>query len=131
NLQAGYIKDKRALEMFKESQNRIRSMALIHEKLYQTKDLARIDFTEYIRNLVTYLFRLYEANADSVRLNIDTSGVFLAIDTAIPCGLIINELVSNSLKYAFPKNRGGEISICLHSEDSRFTLAVSDSGIGF
>jgi PAS domain S-box-containing protein len=131
NLQAGYIKDRRALEMFKESQNRIRSMALIHEKLYQSKDLARIDFTEYIRNLMTYLFRLYEADTDSIRLKIDTNGVLLAIDTAIPCGLIVNELVSNSLKYAFPQKRKGEISISLHSDGSRFTLTVSDSGIGF
>src|SRR5262245_64140983 len=81
--------------------------------------------------MITNLYKLNKPKTNNIRLNIDTSGVFLTIDTAIPCGLIINELVSNSLKYAFPQNRRGEIYIILHSEDSMFTLTVSDSGIGF
>ncbi len=102
NLQSDYIKNEKALQMFKESQNRVRSMALIHEKLYQSKDLARIDFAEYIRDLANYLFRMYGVGPYLVGLEINVEDVSLGIDTAIPCGLIINELVSNSLKYGFP-----------------------------
>lgn len=118
--------------MFKESQDRIRSMALIHERLYQSKDLARIDFAEYVRSLIADLFRSYKADYDLITLKTNIDDVFLGINTAIPCGLIINELVSNSLKYAFPEDRQGEIHIDLHSEkEGKFTLIVSDSGVGF
>jgi len=130
NLQSRYIKDKQVLHVFKESQNRIKSMALIHKKLYQSKDLARIDFAEYVRSLIADLFRSYKADYDLITLKINIDDVFLGIDTAIPCGLIINELVSNSLKYAF-KGGQGEIRIDLHSEkEGKFTLIVSDSGLG-
>ena len=131
NLQSRYIKDKQVLHVFKESQNRIKSMALIHKKLYQSKDLARIDFAEYVRSLIADLFRSYKADYDLITLKTNIDDVFLGIDTAIPCGLIINELVSNSLKYAF-KGGQGEIRIDLHSEkEGKFTLIVSDSGVGF
>ncbi len=130
NLQSRYIKDKQVLHVFKESQNRIKSMALIHERLYQSKDLARIDFAEYVRSLIADLFRSYKADYDLITLKTNIDDVFLGIDTAIPCGLIINELVSNSLKYAF-KGGQGEIRIDLHSEkEGKFTLIVSDSGLG-
>ncbi len=118
NLQSQYLKNKKAIEMFNETQNRIRSMALIHEHLYQSKNLAMIGFKEYAENLLNNLLYSYEIDPDSIQLKINIEEVSMAIDTAIPCGLIINELVSNSLKYAFPKNRKGEILISLQSESS-------------
>jgi PAS domain S-box-containing protein len=132
NLQARYIKDEQARELFKESQNRVRSMALIHEKLYQSKDLARIDFAEYIRDLVMNLFSAYRINSDVITPKVDICGVILSVDVAIPCGLIISELVSNSIKYAFSAGREGEILISLLPEGNNgYTLTVSDNGIGF
>ncbi len=131
NLQSTHIRDPRALEVFKEGQGRVRSMALIHEKLYQSADLARVDFYEYISNLAAYLFRSYEVNSGAVKLNVESEDVLLGVDTAIPCGLIINELVSNSLKHAFPDGTGGSINIRLRPADAeRLTLAVSDDGVG-
>ena len=131
NLQSGHIRDPRALEVFKEGQGRVRSMALIHEKLYQSDDLARVDFYEYISNLAAYLFRSYEVNSGAVTLNVESEDVLLGVDTAIPCGLIINELVSNSLKHAFPGGGSGSINITLRpAGPERLTLAVSDDGIG-
>ncbi len=127
NLQSKYIKDDQALEMFKESRNRIRSMTLIHEKLYRSKDLANIDVAEYIQNLSSNLFRSYSAGRVSLKTQVDD--ILLGIDTAIPCGLIINELVSNSLKHAFPEKQG-EIFVDLHRDDGRFTLIVRDNGVG-
>jgi PAS domain S-box-containing protein len=131
-LQAGYIKDDRILEVFKESQNRIRAMALIHEKLYQSEDLAKSNFAEYIRSLATDLFRSYSVNSRMVKLNLKVEDVRLSIDTAIPCGLIINELISNSLKYAFSAGQTGEINIHFFSEtEDCYTLIVQDNGSGF
>jgi len=131
NLQSGYIQDPQAGEMFKESRNRVKSMALIHERLYQSKDLARIDFAEYVRNLTTHLFRSYGVNTHTVGLKIDVGNILLDIDTAIPCGLIINELVTNSLKYAFPPGVAGKICIDLHREHhGQLALVVSDNGAG-
>jgi two-component sensor histidine kinase len=130
-LQSKSIKDKAALQMFQESQNRVRSMAFIHERLYQSQDLARVDFAEYVRSLTNYLFRSYGVSMDVIQLKINIDNVPLSIDTAIPCGLIVNELVSNSLKYAFPDGKGGEIRIELGSDgDNRFALMVSDDGVG-
>jgi len=132
NLQSRYIKDKQVLHVFKESQDRIKSMVLIHKKLYQSKGLARVDFAEYVRSLIADLFRSYKADYDLITLKTNIDDVFLGIDTAIPCGLIINELVSNSLKYAFPEGGQGEIRIDLHSQkEGKFTLIASDSGVGF
>ncbi|HWW73823.1 MAG TPA: histidine kinase dimerization/phosphoacceptor domain -containing protein, partial [Pyrinomonadaceae bacterium] len=131
NLQSTHIRDPRALEVFKEGQGRVRSMALIHEKLYQSDDLARVDFSEYISNLAAYLFRSYAMNAGGVRLGVEAEGVMLGVDTAIPCGLIVNELVSNSLKHAFPGGQGGSIKITLRPEGpERLKLCVSDDGVG-
>jgi two-component system, sensor histidine kinase PdtaS len=131
NLQSAHIRDPRALEVFKEGQGRVRSMALIHEKLYQSDDLARVDFSEYMRNLAAYLFRSYEVHAGAVRLNVEAEDVLLGVDTAIPCGLIINELVSNSLKHAFPGGGGGSINIRLRPAGAeRLTLTVADDGVG-
>ncbi|WP_250124130.1 PAS domain S-box protein [Chroococcidiopsis sp. CCMEE 29] len=130
-LQSGYIKDKHTLEMFKDSQSRIRSMALIHEKLYQSQDLSKVDFAEYITNLAANLFRSYELDPTAINSSLNVESIFLEIDVAVPCGLIINELVSNSLKYAFPDRRKGEIRIHLHSDNQHeIKLIVGDNGIG-
>lgn len=107
-------------------------MALIHEKLYQSPDLSKVDLAEYIRNLTSYLFRSYTALANSIQFEVEAENVFLGIDVAAPCGLIINELVSNALKHAFPKGQGGVIRIALHREsENLFQLTVRDTGIGF
>ncbi|MFN6484936.1 sensor histidine kinase [Nostoc sp. DedQUE02] len=132
NLQSAYIKDKYDLVIFQQSQQRIASMALVHEKLYQSQDLAKINFGEYIRDLVASLFAAYEVNEDAIALktNIDDR-IFLGLDTAIPCSLIIHELVSNSLKYAFPTGKNGTIAIEMtKNNDNQVTLLVSDDGIG-
>lgn len=131
SLQSGYIDDKRTQELFRDSQNRVRSMALIHEKLYQAQDLAKVDFREYALSLVAMLFRSYGTNSGSIKLNLAVDQLFLSIDTAIPIGLVINELVSNSLKYAFPNGRSGSISIDFHEGiNDQFTLVFRDDGAG-
>jgi len=131
NLQSRHINDARALEMFLESRNRVRTMALIHEKLYRSKDMARVDFSGYIESLVRHLTQIYGVGVAAVNLDMDVQDVFLDINTAIPCGLIINEVISNSLKHAFPDERKGEISIVLRSEkDGKFKLNISDNGVG-
>lgn len=132
-LQSDYVKDDRILALFNDSQNRIRSMALIHEKLYQSSNLLKINFDEYIHDLTENLLRSYVAFASSVTLSTHAAGVWLNIDTAIPCGLIINELVANSLKHAFPqKDQNNEIQVSIVSDkENRFTLKVQDNGIGF
>ena len=131
DLQSQQIEDSAMLEVFRESQNRVKSMALVHEKLYQSKNFAKINFAEYTESLVNYLFKAYELHSGNVTLELDIDEVALNIDTAIPCGLIINELVSNALKYAFPDNRSGKITISLHSEANRhFNLTIKDDGVG-
>ena len=130
-LQAGSASDEETVGMFKESQSRIRSMALIHEKLYQSPDLAKIDFAEYIHKLTKHLFQTYGANAKAVKLEINVKDIFLNIDSGVPCGLLINELISNSLKYAFPSGEKGLISIeLLKKNDSEYNLIVKDTGVG-
>ncbi|MFB2837028.1 PAS domain S-box protein [Floridanema evergladense] len=131
-LQSSYIKDEEALVLFTESYNRVRSMALIHEKLYQSKGLARIDAVDYIRDLTDNLFRSYNVAANFITLNLQVEHIELDIDTAIPCGLIINELVSNALKYAFVDREKGEllISFSCQEESQEITLVISDNGIG-
>ena len=138
-LQSRQIRDQQTLELFKESQNRVQAMALIHEKLYQSSNLAQIDFQEYIASLVGNLSRSYETCCHDVTFKINVEPVSLAIDTAIPCGLIINELVTNSLKYAFPENQAGEICISLQFGEAplnspldkeNFILTIRDNGIG-
>lgn len=129
NLESGHLRTRDAYEMFKESQSRIRSMALVHEKLYQANDLARVDVAEYVRGLASHLFRCYGANSGKIGLQVDTEGICLGIDEAVPCGLIINELLSNSLKHAFPAGQAGEIRVALHRGDG-YRLVISDDGVG-
>ena len=132
DLQAADFVDEPALRVLRSSQNRIRSMALIHEKLYQSEALARIDFGDYIRTLVADLYNLYGVSPDDIELKIDVDQILLGIDSSIPSGLIINELVSNSLKHAFPADRHGEISIAFRpDDDSQYMLTVGDNGVGF
>jgi PAS domain S-box-containing protein len=130
-MQSAYIKDKQALEIFKETQNRVRSIALVHERLYRTNDMARIDFAEYVRGLATQLFRSCGVSTDAVALTLELESAQLNVETAIPCGLILNELLTNALVHAFPGGKGQiriEFRLC---EDNKFTLSVRDNGIGF
>ncbi len=124
--------DPKTGQTFKESQDRVKAMALIHERLYQSRDFAKIDFGGYVRNLTGHLLRSYKVNSEAIRLNLEVDPVPMNFDVAIPCGLIINELVSNALKYAFPDGRGGEIRVRFAGENGHgLTLTVSDDGVGF
>jgi PAS domain S-box-containing protein len=130
-LQANSIQDPSILPFFKDSQNRVKAMALIHERLYQSNNLARIHFPEYVRKLVCDVFRSYNPASSTIRLYFDIAEVELDVDTVIPCGLIVNELVSNALKYAFPNQMDGEITISfLVLASTQYQLAVRDNGIG-
>jgi len=130
-LQSSRVEEDAIQEMFKTAQSRIRTMALIHEKLYQSQDLSKIDLSQYIRNLSIHLLNIYRTDPEKVSLNIEIGDVFLDINTAIPCGLIINELVSNSLKYAFPANRSGSIQVKLDvDKKGKHILMVADDGVG-
>lgn len=134
-LNSKKIKDKEALEMFKDSQNRVKSIALVHERLYQSKDLGRIDFKEYVVKLTKDLFRSYGVNDSVVKLEININKIYINIDNAVPCGLIINELISNSLKYAFPNYEEDGKTGCIKIDFNRtanneLTLIVSDNGVG-
>jgi two-component sensor histidine kinase/sensor domain CHASE-containing protein len=131
SLQMDGITDPDVCEMFDESRNRVRSMALVHEKLYQSSDLGRIDFGEYLDNLAHSLVRSYSNRGGQIALEMDCDAAQLNLDLAVPCGLIVNELVTNSLKYGFPNGRRGKILIALKSDDSgEIRLEVSDDGIG-
>ena len=131
NLQAGHIADEEARRMLKEGQLRIRSMALIHEKLYQARDLSKIDFAAYLQSLASFLFQFFKVDPEQVRLETDLEDVRLDINTAVPCGLLVNELVSNALKHAFPDGRRGTVWIKLRREkDGTLKLRVADDGVG-
>jgi PAS domain S-box-containing protein len=131
DLQTESIKDPEALEAFRSSQSRIRSMSLIHERLYKSENLSCIKAQEYIKNLTDYLEATYDSQAGNIKLKTNVQNILLNLDTAIPCGLIINELVSNSMKYAFPGEQAGtiEVSLLISSVDS-ISLSVKDNGIG-
>jgi two-component sensor histidine kinase/ligand-binding sensor domain-containing protein len=131
SIQSGYTKDEAALSLFDEAKNRIRSMALIHEKMYQTGDLAHIDFQDYIMALTNDLISTYSINCD-IFLDIKIDKVKFGIDTLIPLGLLLNEIISNSLKYAFLKTDKGQITIHLsYNEDKNiYTMVIGDNGIG-
>lgn len=131
NLQSQYITDKADLAIFKESQTRARSMALIHERLYQSTDLKRIDFGEYIQTLSTDLYHTYVRDPKQVKINTDIENIMLDINTAIPLGLIVNELLTNSIKHAFPPGTSGEITLQFYKKGEKLILIVKDNGIGF
>jgi two-component sensor histidine kinase len=131
SLQSQQIKNPKALGALTESQGRVRSMALIHEQLYQSHDLGQIDFGQYVRDLTAHLFRTYKTEGEYVTLSVEVHEVFLDVDQAIPCGMIINELVSNCLKHAFPRQRKGTVLIAARREkDGQLCLVVEDSGKG-
>lgn len=130
NLQSKYIKDKAALAVFQESQRRARSMALIHKMLYQSIDLKCINFGDYIKTLTMELFRTYSTQ-DQIQLDLEVGDVLLDINTAVPLGLIVNELVSNSLKHGFPDNQEGNITVTFKKIDEMYYFSVCDNGVGF
>ena len=131
SLEAGRTKDEKLVQSLKESQARIRSMALIHEKLYQSRDLSRVDFEGYVRNLAVYLIRTYGTGHGAVELQLDVADIRLGIDRAIPCGLILTELITNSLQYGFPDSRGGTITVELRPDgNGGLQLSVHDNGVG-
>jgi PAS domain S-box-containing protein len=131
NLQSSYVKDQSTLNILKESQDRIKSMAFIHESLYQTKDFSSINFSEYVVNLSQNLLHSYSSLEHEIKLNLDIQNVFLNLDLAIPCGLIINEIVSNALKYAFvDKKEDAEIMIKMHLNGENLHLQIKDNGVG-
>jgi PAS domain S-box-containing protein len=131
-IQSRLVTDQKTREMFKQSQNRIRSMALIHEALYKSDDLANIDFSVYISRMATHLLSLYREEIGQVRIDQETQGILLNINKAIPCGLIISELISNALKHAFPDRKDGAVLIKMKRDKrGKYTLAVKDTGVGF
>jgi len=131
NHQARKIREPKVREMFMESQSRIRAMSLIHETLYGQNCLAEINFRDYLSSLCENLFRIYVPRGSTPKLSVDTEDITLDIDRAVPCGLIVNELISNSLKYAFPEGRDGLIEISARSaENNCIELRIRDNGIG-
>lgn len=130
NLQTSYIDDERVVNILKESQNRIKSMAFIHESLYQANDFSKINFSEYVKNLANNLVYSYRTGNEKINLSLKLKPLTLPLDTAIPCGLIINELVSNALKYAFPGEKRGTVEIQLYLKNNKVHLEVSDDGTG-
>lgn len=130
NLQSSFVHDEKILEILQDSRNRIRSMAMIHESLYRTNDFSSINFTEYIYNISSNLMGSYRINEDQIKFSTELSEVDLPLDQAIPCGLIINELMTNAIKYAFPGDRSGQIKIYLNQKENTVYLSVEDDGIG-
>lgn len=130
SLQTDYADNEDTIKMFQDSKNRIRSMALIHEKLYQSDDISLIDFSDYIESLAGRLLEVYGVGR-RITLKVNAEDIFLSIDSAIPCGLIINELVSNSIKHAFPEDEYGEVTIDMTGNNKKYVLTVADNGVGF
>lgn len=130
DLQSSHTNSRHAREILKESQSRIKSMLLIHQKMYQSQTMTDIDSTDYIENLVRDLFLSYCIDTSKIHLVTSIAHIPLGFDTAIPCGIIINELMSNALKHAFPDGRDGTIRVELIHENGKITLCVCDSGIG-
>lgn len=132
NLQQMRVDDVEARKVFIDSQNRVYAMALVHEKLYKSKDFTNMDFTEYVRIITSELYQIYQCDPNRVEFDIKGGRVQLGIDQAIPCGLIINELVSNSIKHAFPERlkKKCKIAISLMEKNNTIVLIVKDNGVG-
>ena len=134
SLQADQIEDKQYIDKFNDTKNRIKSMALVHEKLYKSKDISSIDFKDYIKTLASNLIHFYGTSAKKISLKTNIEDIEVGIDTAIPCGLVINELISNCLKHAFPEDRTGTITVIFNKnkieDDLEYNMIVSDNGIG-
>ena len=130
NLQTEDVSDAYTRALLEESRNRIHSMALVHEQLYRSKEYACISFEEYVHQLGSTLFSMYQVDFDVVQLVVEADNINLDLEKAIPCGLILNELITNSLKYAFPDGKNGEIRVSSQTEKGKIKLSVSDNGIG-
>jgi two-component sensor histidine kinase len=131
NLQSRTIEDQQAKDAIKEGQNRVKSMALIHQNLYQTEHMNSMEVGDYIGKLGESLFNSYNVDENKVTFNIDTEPLHLDVDTLIPLGLILNELLSNALKHAFPEERKGEINVVFKKEQGDLLLSVQDNGVGY
>jgi PAS domain S-box-containing protein len=130
SLQSSYTRNKVVLDLLKEIQNRVKSMAFIHESLYQSKDISKINFSEYVSTLSQNLLHSYTTNDLRIGLKVSVPNLFLSLDQSIPCGLIINELLSNALKYAFTGRKKGEVTVQVKEEKQKITIIISDNGIG-
>ena len=131
NLQSNFITDPEAISVFRESQNRVKSMALLHENLYKSREMDKVDFKQYVKKLTDNLLSIYSAQSRNLKTEISSENVKLNIETAIPCGLIINELLTNSLKYAFPHGREGTIYLKIKKTiDDKYVLLLGDNGVG-
>jgi two-component sensor histidine kinase len=131
SLQGSSIKEPETRRLFEETRDRVRSMASVHEMLYQSTDMARIDFSAYISSLANQLFSSLGVDPDRVKLLVDVLPVSLGINLGIPCGLLINELMTNALRHAFPGNRAGTITVSMQeTPDHSVRLSVRDDGIG-
>jgi PAS domain S-box-containing protein len=131
NLQSGYIKDETTLKAVKDGQSRVRSMALVHEKFYQSDTVTEIDFGEYLKKLCQFLYQTYGDKTDRIEVVIKGEQILLDMDTAMPCALLVNEIVSNAYKYAFPGLKSGTILIEMKKAGGKIDLAISDNGVGF
>jgi two-component sensor histidine kinase len=131
NLQSNYVKDHQTLEVIRESINRIRSMSLIHQSLYQQKDFVRSDFAKYVQELAHNLIETYQNESCTVELIIEVEKMRLSLDDSVPCGLILNELISNALKYAFADRNEGSVTVRMEQHSDYCVLEVRDDGIGF
>ncbi|MBP1909582.1 histidine kinase dimerization/phosphoacceptor domain -containing protein [Methanolobus bombayensis] len=131
DLESDKFESEEVVEAFKESQNRVISMALVHEELYRSKDMESIDFSDYLMKLVNELLYSYAINKDQIKIKMNVDQIFLDMDTAIPLGMIVNEIVSNSFKHAFEPGEEGEIYVNLSLEDRKLKLLVGDNGAGF
>jgi len=130
-LQAGHAPDEQTVRMFNESQLQIRTMALVHEKLYRNDDMSMVDFGDFVNSITENLFQFYPNSLGRIRFTVEIENISMSIDKAIPCGMIINELISNSFKYGFPGESTGEIGIRLVSGAQKgFELTVYDTGTG-
>jgi two-component sensor histidine kinase len=130
-LQSSRFSDPQVLQAFLDTGNRIRSMALVHEKLYKSNDMSNLDLSDYIKDLAYFLLVAISTENEKITLHFDLHPVIVNIETAMPCGLLVNELISNAIKYAFPEGRKGTISICLRpTTDRDIELRVADDGVG-
>ncbi len=130
-LQSMHTKDEETVQIFHDMENRVHSMALVHESLYGSENLARIDFAEYAQALAKDILSSHRSPGAPVQLKSNLEPIVMSADLAVPCGLILNELISNAFKDGFPGNVGGEIRLALHSgRDGKCSLFVEDSGVG-
>lgn len=130
HVQSKKVEDEHAKRLFAESQDRIRSMAFIHERLYQSEDLSQVNFSAYLDRLTEHLYRSHGVALRDVTCQLESEDAILAVDRAIPAGLIVNELVSNALEHAFPDDHGGRITVAFTTDDDTGCLRIADNGVG-